>query len=83
MIAVCPNGRNSRHDCRLVGLLLIKPLAKASFLAQTRPLFRWGEEHNCRFVVIAYDRTGEQEKITYKNMLRTLEGHFYKFEPQE
>lgn len=67
----------------LGGIAFDKTLSQSQFLAQTGPLFRWGEEHNCRFVVIAYDRTGEQEKVTYKNMLRTLEGHFYKFEPQE
>lgn len=67
----------------LSGITFDKVLSPGQFLAQTNPLFRWGEERECRFVVIAYDRTGKEEKITYKNMLRTLEGHFYKFESRE
>lgn len=55
-------------------------LSARDFLAQTRPLAQWSIQHNCRFFVIAKDKTPADQKNTYKAMLRTLESHFYKLE---
>lgn len=55
-------------------------LSGSAFQAQTRSLFDWGEAHGCRFFVQVFDRTGATQKEWYKNLLRYVEGHFYKFE---
>ncbi len=46
---------------------------------QTRPLFDWGEARGCRFFVVAIDGTGAAEKQVFKQRLRVMEEHFYKF----
>ena len=51
-----------------------------AFQAMTKPLFEWGEAHNCRFFVLVTDRTGAAEKRRYKDLLLWVEGHFYKYE---
>lgn len=50
------------------------------FLAATKPLFDWSEANNCRFFVRAFDNTGADQKKLYKERMRTLEEHFYKYE---
>jgi hypothetical protein len=50
------------------------------FLDETRPVFDWSKEQQCRFFVRLFDRTGPTEKGIYKRMMRILEMHFYKFE---
>lgn len=54
---------------------VLKPL---EFLAATRPLYQSSLARNCRFFVVIYDRTGPTEKVMYKQLLRTVEEHFYK-----
>ena len=54
-------------------------LSLDAFRAQTRPLFEWGESRGCRFFVVAADRTGSGQKEIFKQRLRGLEEHFYKF----
>lgn len=46
----------------------------------TEPLFRWSVDHQCRFVVRAFDSTGPTEKAIFKRHMRVLEQRFYKFE---
>jgi hypothetical protein len=50
------------------------------FRAKTRALYDYGrrEENQCRFHVYVYDGTAPAEKERYKDLLRTVEGHFYK-----
>lgn len=55
-------------------------LSSSEFTRATRVLFRWSEKKNCRFYVKIYDGTGPSEKLKYKQHLRTVEGHFYKYE---
>jgi hypothetical protein len=57
-----------------------RTLSAASFTAETRPLLDWSSRQDpvCRFFVRLYDLTGPAEKTTFKNGLRTVEGHFYK-----
>jgi hypothetical protein len=54
--------------------ILIPP----EFLRRTRPLFNHSLAANCRFFVVIYDGTGPTEKELFKQLLLTVEGHFYK-----
>jgi hypothetical protein len=56
-----------------------RALSPQEFRAQTRPLFDWGEQRQCRFFVIANDRTGATQKEIFKLRLRVMEERFYKF----
>lgn len=53
-------------------------LSETEFLRRTRPLYEHSLAKNCRFFVVIYDGTAVHEKPLYKNLLRTVEGHFYK-----
>lgn len=55
-------------------------LGEDEFRAKTRALYDYGRraENQCRFHVYVYDGTGLAEKERYKDLLRTVEGHFYK-----
>lgn len=53
-------------------------ISEEEFLRRTDALYRYSQTLNCRFFVIVYDETGNQEKPLYKSELRTVEGHFYK-----
>jgi len=53
-------------------------LTPSDFLRRTRPLFDRGLAENCRFFVVIFDATGFSEKLLYKGLLKTVEGHFYK-----
>jgi hypothetical protein len=53
-------------------------LSPPDFLKLTEPLFRQSIAENCRFFVVVYDGTASTEKELYKQLLRTVEGHFYK-----
>jgi hypothetical protein len=59
----------------------LRELSPEQFLSQTRSIFNWSEERDCRFVVEIADETGTAEKMAYKTRLRTVEQHFYKHEP--
>jgi hypothetical protein len=59
------------------------PLAPDEFLAQTSGVFEWSRQRECRFFVWIEDATAQGAKQIYKQRLRTVEQHFYKFEPQE
>lgn len=48
------------------------------FLSETRPLFDWSVERKCRFFVMLYDKTGANEKVRFKELMRRVEEHFYK-----
>lgn len=55
-----------------------KTMTQGEFLQTTEPLYKSSLAENCRFFVVVYDATGPTEKERYKNLLRTVEGHFYK-----
>jgi hypothetical protein len=63
----------------LGGIHFDQVLPPQAFRAQTRPLFDWGEARGCRFFVVAIDGTGAAEKQIFKQRLRAMEEHFYKF----
>ena len=55
-------------------------LSAEEFRAKTRELYDYGrrEENQCVFHVYVWDGTAPAEKERYKDLLRTVEGHFYK-----
>lgn len=73
------------HSPRLADLAVpaIDPsaaLGEDEFRAKTRALYDYGRraENQCRFHVYVWDGTAPAEKERYKDLLRTVEGHFYK-----
>lgn len=55
-------------------------LSDQEFLRRTRPWYQYSVAQNCRFFVNVYDATLDTEKLTYKRLLKAVEGHFYKRE---
>lgn len=53
-------------------------LSAGQFLERTQALYDHSLAANCRFFVVIYDSTGPTEKELYKQLLLTVEGHFYK-----
>ena len=53
-------------------------LRPAEFRRRTQPLYNRSLAANCRFFVVIYDATGPTEKELYKQLLGTVEEHFYK-----
>jgi hypothetical protein len=53
-------------------------LSQSEFVNRTRALYDSSFAENCRFFVVVYDATASHEKLMYKDLLRTVEGHFYK-----
>lgn len=53
-------------------------LSPAEFLRRTQPLYGQSVAANCRFFVVIYDATEPSEKDLYKQLLGTVEAHFYK-----
>jgi len=54
-------------------------LSRREFLDQTRGLFDWSVENQCRFFVRVIDQTSADNKSGYKDYLATVETHFYKY----
>ncbi len=53
-------------------------MAEEAFRSVALPYFRHSVANNCRYFVVIYDATGAEEKTRYKNLLKTVEGYFYK-----
>ncbi|MEK6777775.1 MAG: hypothetical protein AABY87_12990 [bacterium] len=69
------------RECALLPKPAVDPnelLSPTEFLQRTQPLYNHSLAQNCRFFVVVYDATGPTEKELYKQLLRTVEGHFYK-----
>lgn len=58
---------------------LDRTLRESEFLEQTQALFDWSREEECRFFVRVFDHTPPDQKARYKELMRTLEGRFYKY----
>lgn len=58
---------------------LDRPLRESEFLEQTQALFDWSRGEECRFFVRVFDHTPPDQKARYKELMRTLEGRFYKY----
>jgi parvulin-like peptidyl-prolyl isomerase len=55
-------------------------LSEEAFLTLTRTLYNYGrsDERQCRFHVWIFDGTEPEEKVLYKKLINTVEGHFYR-----
>lgn len=73
-----PQHADKRDHLPLEGVQTGVTLSPGRFLAQTRSVYRWSVDNDCRFFVRAFDMTGPNEKELYKVRMETLEGHFYK-----
>jgi hypothetical protein len=58
-------------------------LSPAQFTEATKPLFDWSKQEECRFFVRIYDLTRPENKDVYKQMMKTVENHFYKYESED
>jgi hypothetical protein len=52
--------------------------SQGEFRIATRALFDWSVANECRFYVTVFDGTRPYEKNLYKQLMETVEGHFYK-----
>ncbi|MXW00761.1 MAG: hypothetical protein F4X59_09985 [Holophagales bacterium] len=53
-------------------------VTQAQFLRQTRPVYEWSVQRECRFFVRAFDLTAADQKDIYKRRMGALESRFYK-----
>ena len=56
-----------------------RTLSRREYLSQTRGLFNWSVDNQCRFFVRVIDDTSADNKSGYKDYLATVETHFYKY----
>ena len=73
------NRTSDRASLPTRGVVLGREISVEQFIAMTRPIYEWSLEHDCRFVVRAFDRTGE-ETAAYKQLWRALEQRFHIYE---
>jgi len=74
-----PLGREvSRARLPLATVDLSDPLSVTGFLEWSADLFNYSVEEECRFYVRVRDSTGPMMKGRFKELLSTVENHFYK-----
>ncbi len=73
-----PRSGSADDDLRLPDLDAGATLSAAAFLRATGPLYEWSRANDCRFFVIVHDGTADHEKERFKQLLATVESHFYK-----
>ena len=56
-------------------------LRASEFRQRTAPLYEHAKKEGCVFFVVVYDATAPHEKAVFIDLLRTVEGHFYKSFP--
>jgi hypothetical protein len=56
-------------------------LTASEFRQRTAPLYEHARKDGCVFFVVVYDATAPHEKAVFIDLLRTVEGHFYKSFP--
>ena len=54
-------------------------ISQAEFLRDTKALFDWSVDNQCRFFVRVSDASSPSNKAGYKTRLATVENHFYKY----
>ncbi len=69
---------NERSRLQMPAVNPTEALNTEEYLRITKPLYDNSVADNCRFFVAIYDDTGPTEKELYKELLRTVENHFYK-----
>jgi hypothetical protein len=55
-----------------------RPMSQMEFVQAGQPLMQYGGRNGCRFYVRVFDDTGVQSKLRYKELLKGVEGVFYK-----
>jgi hypothetical protein len=76
--ATVPARQKKRVELDLDPFDASRVLAPSAFLEKTAKVFAVSQRQQCRFYVRVYDETGDDEKVTYKRLLKAVEGHFYK-----
>ena len=76
--AAAPQHSHKRELLPLDRVETDRTLTVEEFLAQTRSVYEWSVQRDCRFFVRAFDLTGANQKELYKTRMRTLESRFYK-----
>jgi len=64
------------------GIRYMTEMSPSELRAAALPLYRWSEEHDCRFFVRVFDQTSAADKGIYKKMLWTVGEFFYYYEPR-
>lgn len=67
-----------RRELAIPPSLFGSELSPARFLSLTEPLYAYEKAKDCRFFVTVGDLTSDTQKITFKNLLLTVEARFYK-----
>jgi len=60
------------------GFVFGSPMSQMEFVRAGLPLLQYGQRNNCRFYVRVFDDTGARSKLRYKELLKGVEGVFYK-----
>lgn len=72
-----PDRADEQDGLPLAGVHFGTPLPRSTFGAAFTPLLRWSDEKDCRFYVRLVDETDINDKSSYKDTRRTVEGYFY------
>lgn len=57
-----------------------KIYSPGQFRQALSPILEWSKNQDCRFYVRVFDITKKEEKLIFKQLMRVLEGVFYKYE---
>lgn len=76
--ARAPQHERKRASLPLARVRTGRQLDPEQFLDQTKEIYDWSDERECRFFVRAFDLTALDQKELYKQRMRILERHFYK-----
>ena len=78
-----PSNEAKRRSAPFGRISTGRKLTPAQFTEETKPLFDWSKKEECRFFVRIYDLTRPENKSVYKQMMKTVENHFYKYESKD
>jgi hypothetical protein len=73
-----PNRVLDRRELNVSAALFADKVTMKNFLQLTGPLLDYEKAKDCRFFVMVSDLTGPAQKVTFKNLLLTVESRFYK-----
>ena len=75
-----PHRAAEQAQLPLQAMVFEKEMRPGQFRVMSKPVFEWSVKEGCRFFVRVYDLTKDEEKMIYKQHLRTVGEHFYPFE---
>ena len=75
-----PHRAAKQAQLPLQAMVFEKEVRPGRFRVMSKPVFEWSVKEGCRFFVRVYDLTKDEEKMIYKQHLRTVGEHFYYFE---